>query len=179
MTRLSAGVRSAFPEARGFSPRNLRYMRSFAAAWPDFPMLQQAVATLPWGHNVILLDKLQDSGARLWYAAAAVENGWSRNVLAHHIETKLHERSGKAITNFKEILPQPDADLAQQSFKDAYVFDFVAVTDRRLERELEGSLLSNPNIWARSTCTCQRWTIDSPGLLAPEIPHTAGLRIPL
>ncbi|QDG67313.1 DUF1016 domain-containing protein [Pseudarthrobacter sp. NIBRBAC000502772] len=141
VTRLSADVRSAFPEARGFSPRNLRYMKSFAEAWPDFPMLQQPVATLPWGHNVILLDKLEDSGARRWYAAAAVENGWSRNVLAHHIETKLSERSGKAITNFKATLPPSDSDLAQQSFKDPYVFDFVAMTGKRNERELEGQLV--------------------------------------
>lgn len=141
VTRLSADVRSAFPEARGFSLRNLRYMKSFAEAWPDFPMLQQPVATLPWGHNVILLDKLEDSGARRWYAAAAVENGWSRNVLAHHIETKLSERSGKAITNFKATLPPSDSDLAQQSFKDPYVFDFVAMTGKRNERELEGQLV--------------------------------------
>jgi predicted nuclease of restriction endonuclease-like (RecB) superfamily len=139
--RLSADVRSAFPEARGFSPRNLRYMKSFAEAWPEFPMLQQAVATLPWGHNVILLDKLEDPGARLWYAAAAVENGWSRNVLAHHIGTKLHERSGKAITNFKATLTPSGSDLAQQSFKDPYVFDFVSMTGKRNERELEGQLV--------------------------------------
>ena len=80
-------------------------------------MLQQPVATLGRGHNVILLDKLQDPETRLWYAAAAVENGWSRNVLAHHIETKLHERSGKAITNFQATLPSSGSDLAQQSFK--------------------------------------------------------------
>lgn len=97
-------------------------MKSFAEAWPDFPMLQQPVATLPWGHNVTLLDKLEDSGARRWYAAAAVENGWSRNVLAHHIETKLSERSGKAITNFKATLPPSDSDLAQQSFKGPLCF---------------------------------------------------------
>ena len=96
---------------------------------------------MPWGHNVILLDKLEDSGARHWYAAAAVENGWSRNVLAHHIETNLHERSGKAITNFKATLPSSGSDLAQQSFKDPYVFDFVSMTGKRNERELEGQLV--------------------------------------
>ena len=80
-------------------------------------MFQQPVATLGRGHNVILLDKRGDPDARLWYAAAAVENGWSRNVLAHHIETKLHERSAKAITNFQATLPSSGSDLAQQSFK--------------------------------------------------------------
>ncbi|MCB5275838.1 hypothetical protein BJG92_03392 [Arthrobacter sp. SO5] len=141
VTRLAADVRSAFPEATGFSPRNLRYMKSFAQAWPDFPMLQQAVATLPWGHNVILLDKLSDPDTRLWYAAAAVESGWSRNVLAHHLETKLHERSGKAVTNFSATLPPADSDLAQQAFKDPYVFHFLSLTGKRNERELEGQLI--------------------------------------
>lgn len=141
VTRLSADIRSAFPQARGFSPRNLRYMKSFAEAWPDFPMLQAPLATLPWYHQIALLEKLSLREARLWYAAAAVENGWSRNVLAHHIETKRMERSGKAITNFAATMPPPDSDLAQQSFKDPYVFDFVAMTGKRNERELEGQLV--------------------------------------
>jgi predicted nuclease of restriction endonuclease-like (RecB) superfamily len=143
VTRLSADVRSAFPGATGFSPRNLRYMKSFAHAWPDSAMLQQAVATLPWGHQIMLLEKLNNPDTRLWYAAAAVENGWSRAVLVHHIETKLHERSGKAITNFSATLPPSDSDLAQQSLKDPYVFDFVAMTDRRNERELETQLVQH------------------------------------
>jgi predicted nuclease of restriction endonuclease-like (RecB) superfamily len=141
VTRLAADIQSAFPGATGFSPRNLRYMKSFAQAWPDFPMLQQAVATLPWGHNVILLDKLSDTDSRLWYAAAAVENGWSRAVLVHHIETKLHERSGNAITNFSATLPPSDSDLAQQSLKDPYVFDFLSLAEKRNERELETQLV--------------------------------------
>ena len=141
VTRLSADVRSAFPDAKGFSPRNLRYMKSFAQAWPDFPMVQQAVATLPWGHNVLLIDKLSDPGTRLWYASAAVERGWSRNVLAHHIDTRLHERSGRAITNFKATLPPSESDLAEQSFKDPYIFDFLALTEKRDERGLENQLI--------------------------------------
>ncbi|MDI3195753.1 PDDEXK nuclease domain-containing protein [Pseudarthrobacter sp. AL07] len=143
VTRLSADVRSAFPEATGFSPRNLRYMKSFAQAWPDFPMLQAPLATLPWYHQIALLEKLGDPKTRLWYAAAAVENGWSRNVLAHHIETKLHQRSGKAVNNFKATLPPSDSDLAEQSFKDPYVFDFLAMTDKRNERGLEDQLIQH------------------------------------
>ncbi|MET4095222.1 PDDEXK nuclease domain-containing protein [Arthrobacter sp. UYCu712] len=143
VTRLSADVRSAFPDARGFSPRNLRYMKSFAEAWPDFPMLQAPLATLPWYHQIALLEKLGDPETRLWYAAAAVESGWSRNVLAHHIDTKLHERSGKAVNNFKATLPPSDSDLAQQAFKDPYVFDFVSMTGKRNERELEGQLVEH------------------------------------
>ncbi|WP_255769469.1 PDDEXK nuclease domain-containing protein [Pseudarthrobacter sulfonivorans] len=141
VTRLSADIRSAFPDARGFSPRNLRYMKSFAQAWTDFPMLQAPLATLPWYHQIALLEKLSDPETRLWYAAAAVESGWSRNVLAHHIQTNLHERSGKAINNFKATLPPSDSDLAEQSFKDPYVFDFVAMTDQRNERGLENQLI--------------------------------------
>ncbi|MGX1160754.1 putative nuclease of restriction endonuclease-like (RecB) superfamily [Arthrobacter sp. SLBN-100] len=141
VTRLSADLRSSFPEARGFSPRNLRYMKAFAEAWPDFPMLQAPLATLPWYHQIALLEKLSGREARLWYATAAIENGWSRNVLAHQIETKLQERSGKAINNFKRTLPPSDSDLAQQSFNDPYVFDFVSMTGKRDERELEGQLI--------------------------------------
>jgi predicted nuclease of restriction endonuclease-like (RecB) superfamily len=140
--RLSADISREFPGARGFSPRNLRYMKSFAEAWPDPAMLQR-IAILPWGHQIALLEKLDDPDTRLWYAAAAVENGWSRAVLVHHIETKLHERSGKAITNFSATLPPSDSDLAQQSLKDPYVFDFVAMTDRRNERELETQLVQH------------------------------------
>lgn len=143
VVRLSADLRSSFPEASGFSPRNLRYMKSFAEAWPDFPMLQAPLATLPWYHQIALLEKLSDPRARLWYATAAVEHGWSRNVLVHQIETGRMERSGTAITNFKTTLPPADSDLAQQTFKDPYVFDFIAITDKRNERELEGQLIKH------------------------------------
>lgn len=143
VTRLSADVRSAFPDATGFSPRNLRYMKSFAQAWPDPAMLQQTVATLPWGHQIMLLEKLDDPATRLWYAAAAVEHGWSRNVLVHQIESRLHERSGQAVTNFSATMPATESDLAQQTLKDPYVFDFLALTDRRNERELEQQLIQH------------------------------------
>ncbi|XAS62753.1 PDDEXK nuclease domain-containing protein [Micrococcaceae bacterium Sec5.8] len=143
VTRLSADLRDQFPESRGFSPRNLRYMKSFAAAWPDRAMLQTASATLPWSHHVLLLEKLATTDERLWYMAAAVEEGWSRNVLSHQIETRLHERSGYAINNFKATLPPSASELARQSFKDPYVFDFVAMTGKRSERELEGQLVDH------------------------------------
>lgn len=143
VTRLSADIRTRFPGSKGFSPRNLRYMKTFAQAWPEFPMLQAPLATLPWYHQIALLEKLDDAATRLWYAAAAVEHGWSRNVLAHQIETRLHERSGQAITNFKTTMMPADSDLAQQATKDPYVFDFVAMTDRRGERELELQLVQH------------------------------------
>jgi len=141
--RLSADLKRQFPEASGFSPRNLKYMRSFAETWTAEAIVQAPLAQLPWYHHLALIQKLRDADTRLWYAAAAVENGWSRAVLVHHIETKLHERSGKAITNFSATLPPSDSDLAQQSLKDPYVFDFVAMTDRRNERELETQLVQH------------------------------------
>ncbi|MDQ5861391.1 MAG: DUF1016 N-terminal domain-containing protein, partial [Actinomycetota bacterium] len=115
VTRLSTDLRDQFPEARGFSPRNLRYMKTFAAAWPDTTMLQTASATLPWSHHVLLLEKLNTPEERLWYMACAIDEGWSHSVLGHQIETQLRERAGKAITNFKATLPPSDSDLTQQS----------------------------------------------------------------
>ncbi|WP_115790501.1 PDDEXK nuclease domain-containing protein [Arthrobacter silvisoli] len=141
--RLSADLRSQHPDATGFSPRNLKYMRAFATAWAAESIVQAPLAQLPWYHHIALLEKLDNPEARLWYAAAAVEHGWSRNVMVHHIETKRMERSGKAISNFVATLPPEDSDLAQQSFKDPYVFDFVSMSDRRNERELENQLVDH------------------------------------
>lgn len=111
--RLSADLKVKFPEARGFSPRNLRYMKTFAELWQREAILQQPVAELPWGHHLQLL-KLDRSELRLWYAERALAEGWSRNILALQIETRMHERDGCAITNFAEVLPAADSDLAQQ-----------------------------------------------------------------
>ena len=107
--RLAHDLRAAFPDMKGFSPRNLKYMRAFAEAWPDAEFVQQAVAQLPWGHNVVLLEKLNTPEERRWYAAKAIEHGWSRNVLNIQIETRLLERSGTAVTNFEARLPGPPA----------------------------------------------------------------------
>jgi predicted nuclease of restriction endonuclease-like (RecB) superfamily len=112
--RLSADLHAAFPEMKGFSPRNLKYMRAFAEAWPDEEIVQQAVARLPWGHNVRLLDRIESRDERLWYARQAIEHGWSRAVLEAQIETDLHRRAGKALTNFKATLAPPHSDLASR-----------------------------------------------------------------
>jgi predicted nuclease of restriction endonuclease-like (RecB) superfamily len=141
--RLSADLRDRFPGSRGFSARNLKYMRAFAAAWPDWQILQQTVAQLPWRHQVALLDKLQSSDLRLWYATKAVEHGWSRDVLAFQIERALHKRSGKAVTNFVDRLPPADSDLAQQMTRDPYLFDFVGNAGTRVERDLERGLMDH------------------------------------
>ena len=141
--RLSDDLREAFPDMRGLSPRNLRYMRAFAAAWPGRRIVQRTVAEIPWRSNVTLLDKVRDARTRLWYARKAREEGWSRDVLAVQIESRLHERTGKAITNFPATLPPEDSDLATQVFKDPYLFDFLGATASRTEREIEQALVDH------------------------------------
>ena len=138
--RLAKDLSAAFPDMKGFSRRNLLYMRSFAEEWPDSAIVQQAVAQLPWGQNLLLLTKLKNRKEREWYAAKAIEHGWSRNVMWHHISTHLHQRSGNAVTNFDKRLPSPDSELAQQTLKDPYLFDFLGVSNEALEREIEDAM---------------------------------------
>lgn len=141
--RLSADLQTRFPGARGFSTRNLKYMRAFREAWPDRTIVQGTIAQLPWYHQVALLEKLKDPELRLRYAAAAVENGWSRDVLVHHITTGFHQRAGRAITNFATTMPPAESDLAQQATRDPYLFDFIGIADIRRERDLEQSLVDH------------------------------------
>ncbi len=100
-------------------------MRAFAEAWPDLEIVQQRVAQLPWGHNIRLLQSIKDPDRRLWYADQAIENGWSRHVLAHQIESDLFARQGAALTNFSRTLPAEQSELAQELVKDPYSFDFL------------------------------------------------------
>lgn len=139
--RLAHDLRNTFPSMRGVSRANLMHMRAFAEAWPDAAIVQQAVGQLPWGHNLLLLAKLKDPQQRLAYAQRAVEHGWSRNVLGIHIETRLLEREGQAQTNFAERLPAPGSDLARQTLKDPYLFDFLDVGREAGEREIEDALV--------------------------------------
>lgn len=139
--RLAHDLRTAFPEMRGFSRTNLLYMRSFAEGWPDEQIVQQLVGKLPWGHNLVLLDKLKNSEDRVWYAKKTIENNWSRNVLVMQIESKLIERQGKAITNFALRLPKPQSDLAIECLKDPYRFDFLSLGEEAGEREIENALV--------------------------------------
>jgi len=141
--RLAHDLRVSFPSMKGFSRANLMYMRAFAEAWPDAEIVQQAVGQLPWGHNLVLLTKLKVPEHRLAYAQAAIEHGWSRNVLNIHIETRRLERSGQAITNFVERLPKPGSDLAQQSLKDPYLFDFLDIGNEADERAIESALVKH------------------------------------
>ena len=141
--RLAKDLGAEFPQMKGLSRTNLFYMRSFAEAWPDSSIVQQTVGQIPWGHNVRLLDLVKTSEERLWYARAATENGWSRNMLMLHIEAKLFQRQGKAMTNFQRTLPSPQSDLAQQILKDPYNFDFLTLSQNVHERELEAGLVEH------------------------------------
>jgi len=158
--RLSRDLQREFPGQQGFSPRNLKYMRAFAGAWPEAawtsvqaplaritaatsPIVQAPLAQLPWYHHLALLDKLKTPSDRLWYAAKAVEHGWSRNVLTLQMESGLHQRQGKALTNFKATLPSPQSDLAQGITKDPYLFDFLTLRADANERAVEDGLLAH------------------------------------
>lgn len=138
--RLASDLGKAFPDMKGLSPRNLKFMRAFAEAYPDGQIVKQVVSQIPWGHNIRILQKIKEPDQRLWYAKAAIENGWSRNVLVHQIENDIFSRKGSAITNFKKTLPSPQSDLAQQTLKDPYVFDFLILDKDFRERELEKAL---------------------------------------
>ena len=141
--RLSVDLRREFPEMKGFSPRNLKYMRAFAEAWEDDGFVQQVAAQIPWFHNCVILDKLKDRAEREWYLRETVNNGWSRNVLVHQIESDLFRRQGKAVTNLRWTLPPPQSDLAAEILKDPYNFDFLSLGERASERDLHRSLLAH------------------------------------
>ncbi|QUV92474.1 YhcG family protein [Chloracidobacterium aggregatum] len=141
--RLARDLAREFPEMKGFSPRNLKYMRAFAEAWPDEQIVQDVLAQITWYHNITLLEKVKDPPERLWYVEQTIEHGWSRNVLLHQIESKLYERQGKAITNFEQTLPAPQSDLARSLLKDPYVFDFLSLGPEVQERDLERALLNH------------------------------------
>ena len=141
--RLAADLRRAFPAIKGFSSRNLKYMRALAEAWPDETFVQQVVAQIPWGHNVRILDYVKDPSEREWYIRQTIQHGWSRNVLVHQIESGLYRRQGKALTNFDRTLPAPQSELAQQILKDPYSFDFLTLGPDAQERDLERGLLSH------------------------------------
>ncbi|MCU1634340.1 MAG: hypothetical protein JWM61_2992 [Micrococcaceae bacterium] len=141
MKRLAEDLRAEFPDMTGLSRSNLQYMRAFAAAWEEEAIVQQPVGQLPWGHVVTLLDKLDGRDARNWYAAAAVQYGWSRNVLANMIMNKSMERTGTAPSNFTRSLPASDSELAQQAAKDPYAFEFLGLSGEVAERDLEQALM--------------------------------------
>lgn len=141
--RLGRDLREAFPEMKGFSRANLLYMRAFAEAWTDFEIVQQIVGQLPWGHNVLLLNRIKEQEARLFYVQKAIAENWSRATLEVHIKNCLHERQGKAVTNFAARLPAPTSALAQETLKDPYLFDFLSLGEDAQEREIENALMQH------------------------------------
>lgn len=142
---LSADLSKSFPDMKGFSTRNLKYMRKFAETYPDFELVQQLVALIPWGHNVFLMDKIKTSEERLWYAKKTKEFGWSRNIMVLQIESNLYQRQAMSekVTNFERTLPKPQSDLAQELLKDPYKFDFLSIGDQAHEREIEKELVKH------------------------------------
>ncbi len=156
--RLSADIRREFPDLKGFSSRNIWRMKSFYVAYKEeIIKLPQAAAVIgslekqelpevfriPWYHNVILLEKVKDPEARRWYLQKTIEHGWSRNILALHIDQQDYERKGQAISNYHTTLPAPQSDLAHELLKDPYIFDFLGIADDAREREVENALLAH------------------------------------
>lgn len=167
--RLARDLHNELPEEKGFSERNIKRMLAFYREYADLEFVPQPVAqieasppltpekvpqaaalfpaelilALPWGHHAELMSKVKDPATRQWYMRAASENGWSRNILVMQIESAAHRRQGKTVSNFTLRLPQPDSDLAQQTLKDPYLFDFLTLESGFHERELETGLIAH------------------------------------
>ena len=140
--QLSQDLRAAFPEMKGFSRTNLLYMRAFANSWAKDEIVQQAVGHLPWGHNLILLSKIETKEERLAYANLVLANGWSRNSLVHHIELGTAQRIGKSQSNFENFMPTPQSDLAKESLKNPYIFDFLSLSNDADEKDIKNTLIT-------------------------------------
>ena len=138
--QLAKDLTAAFPDMKGFSRRNLLYMRSFAEQWSEVEFVQQAVAQLPWGHNILIITKCSSVAEARFYIEQTLKQGWSRDVLALQLKSNLFAHAGKAVTNFSRTLPLPQSDLAQQTLKDPYTFDFMAMTAPFNERDVERQL---------------------------------------
>lgn len=138
--RLSADLKETFPNIKGFSPRNLGYMKKFASIWPNESILQRSVAKLSWRHNIVLMEKIKEPNRRLIYAMAAVKYGWSYNILDLQQQAYTLEREGKLPNNFPQSLPDMDSDMIQQMFKDPYLIDFTGADENSRERDIENRL---------------------------------------
>jgi predicted nuclease of restriction endonuclease-like (RecB) superfamily len=143
LERLAKDLKAEFPDMKGLSLSNLKYMARFAEAWPDFAIGQQAADQLPWFHNCVLLEKVKDRTIREWYIQKTITNGWSRSVLELQIDSQAHLRVGAAQTNFAETLPGPQSDLARDLLKDPYSFDFLGLLEPTNERTIERALVDH------------------------------------
>jgi predicted nuclease of restriction endonuclease-like (RecB) superfamily len=146
LEQISHDLQTAFPEMQGFSISNLKRMKRFAELYPDFAIGAQPVRQLPWGHIVLLIQKVNENTERDWYAGKAVEHGWSRSVLTMQIESYLYERQAKndnKITNFHKFLPKSQSDLARDMLKDPYKFDFLTIQGKTHEKAIESGLIAH------------------------------------
>jgi len=141
--QLSLDLRSEFPDMKGFSPQNLKYMKRFAKEYTAEEIGQRAVDQLPWGHNIALMYEIKDKTEREFYIQKVKEHGWSRDVLSMQIETDLYRREGKATTNFSANLPAPQSDLAKDTLRNPYLFDFLSLGKDAHEREVEKALVAH------------------------------------
>lgn len=157
--RLAKDIRNELPKVKGFSERNIGYMIRFAREYGDPVILQQAVAKLPVnehsvivqrlvvqiprGHNILLMERVKDLSVRFWYMEQTIQNSWSRDTLGLMIKSGAHLRQGKSVSNFSLTLPDPQSDLARQSLKDPYIFDFLTLTEPFNEREIETALIKH------------------------------------
>ena len=138
--KLAKDLKESFPHTKGFSRTNISYMVQFAKEYPEIEIIQQLVGQIPWGHNLILIQRLSKKEERVWYVKKIIENGWSRSMLSIWIDSDLYRREGNAITNFTNTLPSPQSDLANQTLKDPYCFDFLSLTENYKEKDLEKGL---------------------------------------
>lgn len=142
---LAKDIKLAFPTAKGYSVRNLKYMAKFAMTYPDRQFVQTVSAQIPWSHNIAILDKVKEPDQRIWYIRKTAENGWSHSILIHQIESKLYERQviAEKVSNFESRLPSPQSELAVQTMKDPYIFDFVPFKEDMIERDIERALVQD------------------------------------
>lgn len=140
---LAQDIKLDFPQATGYSVRNLKYMAKFALTYPDREFVQTVSAQIPWSHNIAILDKVKDPEQRIWYIKKTAENSWSHSVLIHQIESGLYERQALApkVSNFENRLPPPQSELAIQTMKDPYIFDFIPFREDMVERDIEQALV--------------------------------------
>ena len=140
---LSQDLKHEYPDIKGFGERNLVYMQTFAAAYPDYEFTQATPAQITWYHNQTILDKIKDHQTRIWYIQKTIENGWSRNVLVMQIEAQSHLKLGAAQTNFSLTLPKPTSDLAQQLIKSEYNFESLGLADGVHEKVIEKAMIDH------------------------------------
>lgn len=142
---LAADIKLSFPDATGYSVRNLKYMSKFFSRFPNQEIVQAALAQITWYHHIALMDKVKRPEEHIWYAKQAAENGWSRNVLVHQIESGLYQRQvlTEKISNFENRLPSPQSELATQTMKDPYIFDFIPFKSDMVERDIEKALVKD------------------------------------